>query len=123
MRSRWLRLLPLFFAAIWLPLQAVAAATMPFCRHGEAERLAMIQAVVGEAAVEHCHQQQPSPPADHGLHCDDCGLCHLASAGFMPIAEALTVVSTTGPDYRFWPELAPDSAIPEPPQHPPKRTT
>ena len=119
MNRRFLRLLPLFVAALWLPFQAVAATAMPFCRHGEAIK---VVALVNDVAVEHCAMHDPQPaPADHGLNCDDCGVCHLLAAGFMPTAEQSAAVIPVARDFRADAPLAPASATPEPPQQPPKR--
>jgi len=121
MRSRWFRLLPMFFAAFWLPLQAIAATAMPFCRHGEAHRA--MPAVAAENHVEHCGTHGSPAPVDHGSNCDDCGFCHLAGAGFMLAATPVAAALPTDQDFRSRPELAPSGIIPEPPQYPPKRTT
>lgn len=119
MISRRFHLLPLFVAALWLPFQAIAASAMPFCRHGEAHKTV---ATVDGVAVEHCHMHDPQPaPADHGMNCDDCGVCHLAAAGMMPTPESIAVVTPAARDFRADAPLAPASAIPEPPQQPPKR--
>lgn len=119
MRHRFFRLLPLFVAALWLPLQSIAATAMPFCRHGEAHKT---MAMADDAAVEHCAMHDPRPtPADHGLSCDDCGVCHLLAAGFIPTAERAAAVLAVAQDYRADVPLAPASATPEPPQQPPKR--
>lgn len=77
---------------------------------------------IAEVVADHCpmHDQQ-SMPIDHGLGCDDCGFCHLAAAGFMPTAEHVAVVIPAARDFRANVQLAPASAIPEPPQQPPKR--
>jgi hypothetical protein len=91
---------------------------MPFCRHGEAHQtMAMV-----DAAMDHCamHEQQ-SQPVDHGMNCDDCGFCHLAAAGFMPTPERVAAVIPAARDFSADAPLAPASAIPEPPQQPPKR--
>ncbi len=121
MHSRWLRLLPLFVAAFWLPLQAIAATAMPYCRHGEAHR-AML-AMAAEDHMDHCGMHGVPAPVDHGLNCDNCGFCHLASAGFMapatPVAAALSIYR----DFQPSPELAPAGIVPEPPRYPPKRAT
>lgn len=119
MSCRILRLLPLILAALWLPFQAIAATAMPFCRHGEAHKMV---ALADDAAMEHCSmhgQQQPAP--DHGTPCDDCGFCHLAAAGMMPTPEFIAVVVPAARDFRADVQHAPASAIPEPPQQPPKR--
>lgn len=117
MRSRWLRFLPLFVAAIWLPFQAIAATAMPFCRHGEAP----VVAAMDDIAAEHCHMHDQQAPADHGLGCDHCGFCHLAAAGVMPTSERFIVIVPAGRDFRSEAPLAPASNIPEPPQQPPRR--
>lgn len=120
MHRRFLRLLPLFVAALWLPFQAIAATAMPFCRHGEAHKMV---AMADEMVSGHCHmhdQQQPAQP-DHTTTCDDCGFCHLAAAGFMPAPERVAAVISSARDFRADVELTPASAVPEPPQQPPKR--
>ena len=119
MRHRWYRLLPLFLAALWLPFQAIAATAMPFCRHGEAHKM---MAMADEMAGKPCHMHEQKPaPADHAMNCDDCGFCHLAVAGFMPEPERVATVIPAGRDFGVEIQLAPTSAIPEPPQQPPKR--
>ncbi len=87
---RWLRLLPLLITALWLPLQAVAAVAMPFCRHA-AEQAVQFDAAVAE---EHCHGHGGSdapPPGSAAADqdCDGCELCHLAGAGYMLPAMAM----------------------------------
>jgi hypothetical protein len=118
MSRRFLRLLPLFVAALWLPFHAIAAVTMPLGGQGAAHET---MAMDGEA-MDHCtmHEAQPAP-ADHGLGCDQCGVCHLMAAGFMPSAEHVAAVTPAARDFRADAPLAPASAIPEPPQQPPKR--
>ena len=93
---------------------------MPFCRHGEAHQtMAMV-----DAAMDHCTMHDPQPvPDDHSLNCDDCGFCHLAAAGMMPTPERIADVLAVGRDFRAETPQAPASAIPEPPQQPPKRLT
>ena len=119
MNRRFLRLLPLFAVALWLPFQAVAATAMPFCRHGEAHK---VVAPVDDLATERCAMHDPQPaPVDHGLSCDDCGVCHLAAAGMMPTPEAFAPVVPAARDFRADVQIAPASATPEPPQQPPKR--
>lgn len=119
MNRRFLRLLPVFVAALWLPFQAVAATAMPFCRHGDVQTAP----VPADAVVGHCHLQEQAPPApaDRGLNCDDCGACHLLAAGFIPTAERAPAIVAVAQDYRAEVPLAPASATPEPPRQPPKR--
>ena len=119
MRHRLIRLLPLFVAALWLPFQAVAATAMPFCRHGEAHKMV---ALADDVVVEHCAMHDPQPaPAGNSLGCDDCGVCHLLAAGFIPTAEQATAILPVAQDYRADVPLPSASATPEPPQQPPKR--
>lgn len=128
---RWLRLLPLLITALWLPLQAVAAVAMPFCRH------AAEQAVPAETLMheEHCpgHAVEAglssgsmvatSVAADSGCaqDCDGCELCHLASAGYLLPAVPTATSLPPAHDFAANPVLASPSFIPEPPQHPPRR--
>jgi len=101
----------LILVALWLPLQAAAAVTMPFCRHAAEQ-------VVTEA---HCHEQANEiSTAASDFNCDNCAMCHLASAGFLlaasetmsPLAMSVLVPKL---------ELVSASHIPEPPQQPPRR--
>jgi hypothetical protein len=117
MRLSWFRLLPLFFAACWLPVQAIAAIAMPYCRHGEAQR-APQAAVAG-----HCAEHGAAAGAEHGMACDDCGLCHLAGACFMPAVDRTGATLPASQVFSAWVAPAPSSTVPEPPQHPPKRST
>lgn len=122
---RWFRLLPLLFTALWLPLQAVAAIAMPFCRHA-AEQAAQIEASAPEA---HCHGHagNDAPPAAASAHssqdCDGCELCHLASAGYMLPAVVTAESLPPARDFEARPILASPSQIPEPLLHPPIRAS
>jgi hypothetical protein len=121
---RWLRLLPLLITALWLPLQAVAAVAMPFCRHA-VEQAAAADAMAHE---EHCpgHAMESAAVAvpvaiDCAQDCDGCELCHLASAGYMPAAAPAAARLPATRDFQARPVLASPSFISEPPQHPPRR--
>lgn len=121
---RWLRLLPLLITALWLPLQAVAAVAMPFCRHAS-EQAAAADAMTHE---EHCpgHAMESvavavSAAIDCDQDCDGCALCHLAGAGYMPAAATTTAHLPLARDFVASPVLASPSFVPEPPQHPPRR--
>jgi hypothetical protein len=101
----------LILLALWLPIQAAAAATMPFCCH-------VPEPVATEAA--HCHEQVMATVAVSDIDCDNCQMCHLASAGFLLTAAAPLPPLTLNvlvPKL----ELASASHIPEPPQQPPRR--
>lgn len=109
----------LILVALWLPLQAAAAVTMPFCRHA-AERAAMDTMHV----AAHCHEQmdESSAATAGDFDCDNCAMCHLATAGYLLVtAEALPPLMAN----ILVPKLKPVSSshIPEPPQQPPRRTT
>jgi hypothetical protein len=121
---RWLRLLPLLITALWLPLQAVAAIAMPFCRHAAGQAMQL-----DAAAEAHCHDHMAgdggeTPLPGHAAvdqDCDGCELCHLASAGYLLPAAAVAASVTAVRDFVARPVLASPSFIPEPPQHPPRR--
>ena len=118
---RWFRLLPLLLTALWLPLQAVAGITMPFCRHAAEQS---VPETTGHEA--HCPghaAEEASAPAAIGCDqdCDGCELCHLATAGYMPATPTLPAHMPAGRDYVAAPALASPSFIPDPPQYPPPR--
>jgi hypothetical protein len=120
---RWFRLLPLLITALWLPLQAVAAVAMPFCRHA-AEQAAAADATTHE---EHCPGHAMESPTvdvpaaiDCDQDCDGCELCHLASAGYMPAAVVTAAHPSVSRDFQLRTVLASPSFVPEPPQHPPR---
>lgn len=100
----------LILIALWLPIQAAAAVTMPFCRHA-AEPLA--------AEAAHCHEQVAEAVAASDIDCDNCAMCHLATAGYLLTAADALPLRTTSV---LIPKLAAVSAshIPEPPQQPPR---
>jgi uncharacterized membrane protein len=107
----------LILIALWLPLQAAAAWAMPFCRHAAAEQAAQ--------ATEHCHAQAAAaaqPAAATDLDCDNCEMCHLASAGYL-LAAADAGVFGAAASVQV-PRLKPASPshIAEPPQQPPRRS-
>lgn len=76
---RFLRFLPLLIVALWLPLQPVAAAVMPGCKHASAGSMR-----------DHCAAHEQHAAADEPASgCDACGTCQLASASVLP-ASAMT---------------------------------
>jgi hypothetical protein len=101
----------LILIALWLPIQAAAAVTMPFCRHAQ-EQVAM------EATP--CHEQMVESVAPTDIDCDNCQMCHLATAGFL-LAGSETLIPLAA--NILVPKLALISAshITEPPQQPPRR--
>lgn len=103
----------LILVALWLPIQAAAAVTMPFCRH------AAEQVVMGMEAA-HCHEQATDSVATIDVDCDNCAMCHLATAGFLlATADMLPLHAASILVPRL--QIASASHIPEPPQQPPRR--
>ncbi len=111
----------LLLVALWLPIQAASAVAMPFCRHA-AERTGQAEVLLEGA---HCHEQaavtvEDTDHVDGTLGCDNCEMCHLATAGYLPAAvtslmpEAVSVLVAL-------PALALPSHIGDPPQQPPRR--
>jgi hypothetical protein len=108
----------LIFIALWLPLQAAAAWAMPFCRH--VPQSAQAGVMHSEA---HCHEQQGDVPAGKVTadpDCDNCEMCHLASAGYIPPTPVSLPLPGAGV-FVAQQVLASPSFIPVPPQDPPRR--
>jgi hypothetical protein len=108
----------LILCALWLPLQAAAALTMPFCSHaGEASTQ-----VAAVPSPEHCHEHDGAAgkSSTGDLGCDNCGMCHLASAGYIPSAAAV-LPAPVASSFVAQPVFVSTSHISEPPQHPPRR--
>lgn len=120
MSNRFARFL-LIFAALWLPVQTVAAMSMPLCRHA-AERAAAPAAMEASTASMPCHEAAAPDQAAHDAGCDNCPSCHMACAGFMPSAPLATNLIAVGHDYLRPALMAPRSHITEPPQHPPRNS-
>ena len=120
-RHRFVRFL-LLFVALWLPVQTMAAMSMPLCRH--AQEHAMAGAVVEQsAAAEHCHEVATPDQTAHSGACDNCESCHMACAGFMPSAERVPGVLEITRSFVVTAVDAPPSHITKPPQHPPRSAT
>lgn len=117
-----LRLIVVFAAALWLPLQAVAAAFMPLCQHRAAGGAAELM-VLGEP---HCamHGAAPGAPADPSSQsqdsCDRCGICHLAGTSALPATPVVRLAVPSAGKDAVPPAPTFLSFIPEPPRHPPK---
>ena len=112
----------LIFAALCLPLQAMAGLVMQVGGMDDAAQVAP-QA----AAPEHCPYHDAGavpasddPSSDHG--CNICGVCHLACSGYLPASVTSTAVLPATESYLAVLAPLPPSNIPEPPQHPPKRS-
>ena len=120
MSTRFVRFL-LLFAALWLPVQTMAAMSMPLCRHA-LEQAAASAATQASAAGMPCHEAMAPDQAAHDAGCDNCASCHMACAGFMPSAPLAASLVAAGHDYLNPALTAPRSHITEPPQHPPRRS-
>ncbi|MHB1360255.1 MAG: hypothetical protein ACYCWC_11820 [Rhodocyclaceae bacterium] len=112
----------LILMALWLPLQAAAAVAMPFCRHAAEQPL---QAAALQSP-EHCHEHAGNAAGPEGgagssdLACDNCEMCHLASAGYLPVtANNLTLATVSA--HLTLTALTPLSHIGDPPLQPPRR--
>jgi hypothetical protein len=115
MNSRFARFL-LLFAALCLPVQAMAGLSMSLCRHA--------QDLATQAEAMPCHEAmaQDHQAPGHDAGCDNCEMCHIAGAGFMPSAAMTAGLVPAAYDYAVPPVAAPPSHIAEPPQHPPRAT-
>lgn len=122
MRSRLARFL-LILTALWLPLQAVAGMTMKLAMPGAALSVQQAQDTEAEACPYHAHESEsPAPIQSHRQACDDCGICHFAAAGYLPMAEVAAAIVPAEERFVPMPAFERASHIPEPPQFPPKRS-
>lgn len=126
-----LRLILMLFAALWLPVQAVAAQAMESCRHSQTLHAPPIDAAADDAEpamadcpLHHGTHRHPSSTErnDHGPGCDQCGFCHLAAAGFISGPERIGALPSPARLFVAAVLTVPASNIPEPPQRPPRRS-
>lgn len=110
---------------LWLPLQAVAAVSMPFCAHAgpvDAARTAAPEQHHHAGSVPdsdgHGHQHGDQHPAAGSLQCNDCGTCNLACAPAVPASARLPLAAPVAVEPGF---LAQSYGlfVPEQPQPPP----
>jgi ABC-type nickel/cobalt efflux system permease component RcnA len=120
MSNRFARFL-LLFTALWLPVQTMAARSMPMCRHAQARAMAAV-AAEHSAVATHCHEAPAADQAANDKACDHCEMCQLAGASFMLSAPLVAGMISTGHRYALPAVTAPPSHITEPPQHPPRRS-
>lgn len=121
MNNRLTRFL-LLFAALWLPVQTMAGLSMSQCRHVQDQAAAEVlshDVAAGESAMP-CHEAADPAQAAHQDACDNCDMCHLATAGFMPSPDLLAGLLPAESSYVVPAIMAPPSHIAEPPQHPPR---
>lgn len=121
MRLRRLSFLITFLAALVLPFQAMAGLVMAAeMASGDGVMVAAVDDAMA-AMPDDCpmHQQQSAPDT---ARCGHCGICHMAATGFIYSAHAHSMGLPVSESYAAVLEAAPSSHIPEPPQHPPKRS-
>jgi hypothetical protein len=104
-----LKLLLAVFAALCLPLHALAAATMPICQ------LAAAQSMGSDCDMPQ-HQNSGSSP----VSCKHCGICHLAGAGMIAVTLPSNEATPAASVHSLTPLLAYQSRHIEPLQKPPR---
>ncbi len=118
------RLFVSLLLALCLPLQTVAAATMPFCGADHEGSAMAAGAMAHTMATEHAHHDMGDGSADGhepqgGLGCNQCGLCHLACASTLP-SRAPDVSDVLRAVYQSAPVAAAKSFKPDPVLKPPR---
>ena len=110
----------LILIALWLPLQAAAAVAMPFCRHAHEAP----QADMSKMEMP-CHEHEQSghatddTPLAANAACDNCEMCHLATAGFLPVDDGQVTVRMLSVLVEH-PAVDSPSFIADIPDHPPR---
>ncbi|MFO1319350.1 MAG: hypothetical protein U1F52_07030 [Burkholderiales bacterium] len=88
------RLVLVLWMSLMLPLQSVAGVLMPFCA-GSSDAATSAHGMHGDHAMHadsmSAEASTPAPggqtaAAPHVAGCDQCGLCHLACAGALPVS-------------------------------------
>ena len=110
-----------FVLLLWLPLQGVAALTMPFCRHAEQSSASTVTGRDAQTHAAHAHAGQahdhrtPARPGDargaDTLACNDCGACHLACAPAVPSHAADAAAPLPGTPRLGPPPFAPPTVV------------
>ncbi len=133
MKQPFIRLFVLCIA-FWLPVQTMAGVVMPMSRHALEQNAPVVGDEQGVSEMR-CHDAMgemgaagaagaagadSTTAASHESGCNDCGVCHLASTGFM-VSSPLTLSADPVGTHRLGSVLtAPPEHITEPPQHPPR---
>jgi hypothetical protein len=115
-----------FLLMLWLPLQGLAALTMPFCRHAlDAGAEQVTHALTDAEHAHHAHDhrtpadQPPSDDHQSGLSCNDCGACQLACAAMMLPSPVLGTLAAVAGPLHVAPPLAPPAFVLDQPYPPP----
>jgi hypothetical protein len=96
--DRMFRRIIIVFIILCLPLQGVVATAMPFCEHSgmgaDSTQAQQGNALDHGRPMHHAHSAPaPSGHAEQGcggsspmrIACDNCGVCHIACATFVPV--------------------------------------
>lgn len=119
MKLRWYRLLPVFLAALWLPLQAVAAVSMLYCDSGAPMSIDMAQGEDGDCPMHAAHSGDA--PSHSPAGCQHCLAC-AAGPVFVPAALMSGIAMPHAVVYAAWQPTPPTDHIATPPHHPPKQS-
>lgn len=125
-QMRQVRLFIIAFQMLWLPLQAVAAVSMPFCAHAgpaDAAHTAVPEQRHHAGSIPgsdgHGHQHDGQAPAAGPLQqCNDCGACNLACAPAVPTSVVVLLAAAVTAELDFLVQSH-DRFVPEQPQPPP----
>jgi hypothetical protein len=120
--QRFVRFL-LLFVALWLPVQTMAGLSVSVCTNMQGHEGAVAAMHEATESAMPCHEAMADDAPAHQDDCDNCGICHLASAGFMPSAALPDGLLSSHTSYALPAIVAPPSHIAEPPQHPPRDAT
>lgn len=117
---RRLKSLFLILLALWLPLQTAGAAAMSvqFALGQDAQAGMAHQEMTHQG--ERCHLHDADASAEAAGDCDNCRICHLATAGFLLAPSVIRTVEM-GSVLVALPTAALPSHIGDPPQQPPRR--
>lgn len=111
-----LRKLFALLIALLLPLQTLTAQAMPM------QGVATDMAVQAEHCPGHDGAVDAQPQNAGGLACEQCGICHLACSGMIPVAEATAPSVAVPRVFLAAAEPMPASHTPEEPNPPPVAT-
>ncbi len=118
---RRLKSLFLILLALWLPLQTAGAAAMPVQFAHERDRHVEMAHPEMTHQGERCHAHDAEASAEAAGDCDNCRICHLATAGFL-LAPSVSRTVETGRVLVALPTAALPSHIGDPPHQPPRRS-
>jgi len=125
-----MRSLVAFFLLLWLPLQAVAAVTMPFCAHAghshESAAAAMSDVEEHDIAfhrdrqgpLDSHHQHEPDS-GSQVMNCNECGACHLACSPAAPATAVILAHTSLRQSYFLHTPARPALFVPEQRKRPP----